>query len=253
MFFVVFVWWGMIYYSFLPLHISAGFKPPGEGGSIPECLARAFATLKLFCLANKLNVYGIKNFTTQNMHAGKNAFPWLGCKGSDSIVILKFLRFYAALILREDGWSAQEQQLLKWMIGGAEAGLSFSQGIHGHGIWLTRSCVLHLRRCVQRFGNFYACLANYSLQHRYSLYAMVPKLHAYLHFRADFDDFLHGGREVCLNPACFDNSMSEDFIGRVARQSRRISFKKIEWTILRSYQVKTKFVIDKFTKLRRNG
>ncbi len=185
------------------------------------------------------------------MHAEKNAFPWLGCKGSDSIVILKFLKFYAALNLREDGWSAQEQEVLKWIVGGAEAGLSFSQGIHGHGIWLTRSCVVHLRRCVQRFGHIYACLAHYSLQHRYCLYAMVPKLHAYLHFRADFDDFLHDGRERCLNPATFDNSMSEDFIGRIARQSRRVPFKKIERTILHSYQVKAKFAIDKFTKLRR--
>ena len=48
-----------------------------------------------------------------------------------------------------------------------------------------------------------------------------------------------------------DNSMSEDFIGKVARQSRRVAFKNIVKTIINAYQVKAKIVIDKFQKRHR--
>ena len=164
--------------------------------------------------------------------------------------MLKWLRFFVALVLQQDGWSRTDRKVLNWVISGAKDGLAFSQGIHGHGIWLAQSCVVFLRKTLQSFGASYALLANHCLNCGYSLYGMVPKLHAHLHFRADFDDSLAGGWPHTLNPAVFDNSMSEDFIGKVARLSRRISFKNIERTILHSYQVKVKFEIDKFKKRR---
>ena len=70
-----------------------------------DCLARAFANLKLWCMANSLQVFSIRGFTVANMHANRNAFPWLGCKGADSIVILKWLLFYANLELQQQGVS----------------------------------------------------------------------------------------------------------------------------------------------------
>ena len=45
--------------------------------------------------------------------------------------------------------------------------------------------------------------------------------------------------------------MSEDFIGKVARQSRRVAFKNIVKAIINAYQVKAKIVIDKFQKRHR--
>ena len=185
------------------------------------------------------------------MHAGKNAFPWLGCKGSDSVVVLKFLRFYVALILGEGGQSPSDQQALKWMLSASENGLAFTQGIHGHSIWLVPSCVRHFRNSVNRFGIAYAHLAAFCMGRGYCLYGMVPKLHALMHFRTDFDDSLREQRPHTLNPAVFDNSMSEDFIGKVARQSRRVPFKNIEKTIINAYQVKAKIVIDKFQQRHR--
>ena len=219
---------------------------------MPACLARAFSSLKLFCMANRLQVFSIRSFTTANMHAARNAFPWLGCKGADPIVILKWMRWYSALELLNTGWSVRDRSILFWISSGAKAGLAFSQGIHGHGIWLGPSCVAHLKHAVQHFGNAYAHLAHHCLNSGYCLFGQVPKLHSYMHFRTDFDDSTQQRREHTLNPAVFDNSMSEDFIGRVARQSRRVPFRGIEKTILRSYQVKAKFAIDKFKKCHRH-
>ena len=225
-----------------------GFNEAGDNGQA-ACLARAFANLNLFCSANNMKIYSIRGFTVANMHAARNAFPWLGCKGADSITILKWIRFYAGLQLQQNGWSLTEKKVLEWMLSCSRAGLSFSQGIHGHGIWMGPSCVSHCRSAVQRFGNSYAYLADYCLKQGYCLYGMVPKLHSYMHFRTDFDDSLKEGRENTLNPAVFDNSMSEDFVGRISRQSRRVPFKRIEWTILRCYMVKAKLQIKRVCKL----
>ena len=79
-----------------PLATDPGFLEDTDN-QMPTCLKRAFSNLKLFCLANGLQVSGIRNFTVQNMHAARNAFPWVGCKGSDTIVILKWLCFFLRL------------------------------------------------------------------------------------------------------------------------------------------------------------
>ena len=148
----------------------------------------AFGNLKLFCLANGYSLNGIRGFTVAKMHAAKNAHPWLGCKGSDSIIIAKWLRFYTALCLLEDHWTEQDRKVLQWVIDGTSAGLAFSQGIHGHGIWLQPSCLAFLRKSVQTFGNCYALLANHAVGLGQSLYGCVPKLHAWMHFCADMHD-----------------------------------------------------------------
>lgn len=186
------------------------------------------------------------------MHSARGAFPYLGCKGSDTIIILKWLQFLTGLYLQDEHWSLEERGALKWMLRGAKAGLAFSQGVHGHGIWLQPSCVSFLRQACQRFGNAYSHLASHCVQKGYSLFGMMPKLHACMHFRSDFDDSIQQQRLLTLNPAVFDNSMSEDFIGKIARQSRRISFRKVEKQILLSYQTKAHFEIARFKK-RRSG
>ena len=227
-----------------------GFTVQGEANSIDKCLERAFGNLSLFCLSNDLRVQSVRNFTVLNMHGAKGAFPYSGCKGADTITILKWLLFLTGLHLEDESWSVEDKSALSWMNQGCKAGLAFSQGIHGHGLWLKRSCVVSLRAAYQRFGNAYSHLASHCVRKQYTLVGMVPKLHALMHFRTDCDQAILEDREFTLNAASFDCSMSEDFIGRIARQSRRISFRNVEREILLSFQTKAKFAIDRFTKNR---
>ena len=106
--------------------------------------------------------------------------------------------FLGRLYLADDGWSSQDQQVLTWIRDGAMAGLSFSQGIHGHGIWLKGSCVWFMRKDVQTFGSCYSHLASHSLHQNYNLFGMVPKLHAMMHYRTDFDLSVREQRECSL-------------------------------------------------------
>ncbi len=210
-------------------------------------MERAFGQLMLWSAVSKERVNGIRGFTLLNMHAAKGAFPWVGCKGADSIVLLKFLVFFSGLQLNQGGWTFRERQALKWIQDGSKAGLQFSQGIHGHGIWLPPSCSLFLRKAIHKFGACYSLLAKHSLDHGYSLFGMIPKLHALMHFKPDLDTALRGDR-YAISPATFDTSMCEDFIGRISRHSRRISYRNLERGVLFAWQVKTKLMIDKFQK-----
>lgn len=203
----------------------------------------------LWCVVSKERVNGIRSFTVLNMHAAKGAFPWVGCKGFDSIVLLKFLVFFSGLQLHQAGWSCREKLVLRWICDGSKAGLQFSQGIHGHGIWLPPSCSLFLRKAIRKFGACYSLLAKYAFDHGYCLYGMIPKLHALMHYKPDLDAAVSQNR-FAINPATFDTSMCEDFIGRVSRHSRRISYRNLERGVLFAWQVKTKLTIDRFVKNR---
>ena len=221
---------------------------PGESCSVPSRLERAYGSLKLYCYLRKLQIR-LRGFTLQNMHyGGAKAFPWLGCKGSDSMIVLKWVKFFAALKLQQHGWSKENEQTLQWILDGANAGISWGEGLFSHGLWLKRSCNRHLARAVQRFASCYCRLAKFCCQNEYSLYGMVPKLHALVHFRADLDDSIERNQVAALSPTCFDNSMSEDFIGKIAKQSRRISFRNVEHQLLLHYKTKLKFQINKFRK-----
>ena len=109
------------------------------------------------------------------MHAARNAHPWLGCKGADTITILKWLRFYTGLQREQPGWSLGDREVLWWMLCGAKSGLAFSRGIHGHGIWLAPSCVAHCRRSLQKFADSYAYLAHHCLQKNGPCLAWSPR------------------------------------------------------------------------------
>eukprot|EP00435_Cladocopium_sp_Y103_P034029 s147_g8.t1 len=85
------------------------FTVQGEGNAMAKCLDRAWGNLLLFCNAQNLRVDGVRGFTVLNLHASKGAFPWLGCKGSDSITLLKWLIFLARLHL--SGAAGQNAQV----------------------------------------------------------------------------------------------------------------------------------------------
>ena len=223
----------------------------GEGYSVGARLERAYGSLRLFCDVKTLGLR-LRGFTVQNFHQGPNqAFPYVGSKGADTIIIMKWLLFFSRLQLDvQTSLSPRDREVLLWISSGAKAGLSWGQGLHGHGLWLKQSCARYLRQANHKFCSCYSFLATHCLERGVSLFGMIPKFHALDHFRADFDDSLAAGLERTLNPACFDNSCSEDFIGKIAKQSRRISYKNIERALLLAYCVKAKFVHDKFCKER---
>ena len=182
-------------------------------------------------------VNGLRSFSKEKLHfPTMNSFPYVGCKGSDTVVLLKWISFYAGL--------KDEELLVKT----ADHGLAF-QTIHGHGLWLRPGCRKSIERSVAGFLAGYAKLAQRALQQRRTLFCMVPKVHAFAHFQHDAEKAKD--EPFTMNPGAFDTSMSEDFVGHVARQSRRISFKNIVENTVLAYKVRANLIIQRFKKARR--
>lgn len=168
------------------------------------------------------------------------SFPWLGCKGSDSILLLRWLRFLGGLQRVADPASI----VFPLIVQATDSALAF-QAIHRNGIWLKKSCRKGISRSALGFVQNYARLAHNTYQRQLQLYAMVPKIHSMHHFPVELET---SGEHLACNPALFDCSMSEDFIGRVARQSRRVSYVNIVHNTILAYKVKARFVIKRFKK-----
>ena len=222
--------------AIVQLCMDGHFDSPGDSVDIVKRLARAWSCFELFLSARGGTVGGVRSFTRDKLHlADSRSFPWLACKGSDTIPLLEFVQFYATL---------KGETLLA---AGAAAGLA-TQGIHRHGIWVPATCAKNLHKHVQDFLYAYARLAQRALNQQRTLFAMVPKIHALDHWRYDLQR--GSQRRFCVNPALWDCSASEDFIGQVSRQSRRSSSRSLIENTLLAYKVRACLTIRLFKKKR---
>lgn len=223
--------------AIISLALDGHFDEPEDTKNLADRLVRAWSFFSLWMTATGNTVNGLRSFSKEKLHfPTMNSFPYVGCKGSDTVVLLKWIRFFAGL---------KHEELL---VTTADHGLAF-QTIHGHGLWIRPSCRKAIERSVAGFLAGYAKLAQKALQNRRTLFSMVPKVHAFAHFQHDAEKAKD--EPFTMNPGAFDTSTSEDFVGHVARQSRRISYKNIVENTVLAYKVRANLTIQRFKKARR--
>lgn len=223
------------------------FNNPGNRSKdIKIRLELAWAHFELWFDTHGTAPGGIRSFSKDKLHyTTANSFPWIGCKGSDTIILLKWLQFFTQFLLRHET-DQEHSNTERIILDGVQAGLKWSQSMHRHSVWLPPACAKQLLASAHAFCASYARLADISLRSKLTLFSMVPKIHSMLHFIADLRDALEQRSPYIANPATFDCSMNEDFIGRIARQSRRISIRNAERSVLQAYLCKLKFVIKRY-------
>ena len=223
------------------------FDEIGAGAGIVDRFSRAWSHFALWCSSEKVTTSGIRAFTKDKLHFNTmNSFPWVGCKGSDSILLLRWLRFFAGLKLRE----FPDLECLPLIIEACDHGLAF-QAFHRHGLFLKPGCRDNISRSCRMFLFCYAKLAGIALQNQQTLFAQLPKGHALAHIFMFLEMSKRQGHAVCLNPGVWDCSQSEDFVGKVARQSRRVSYRNVVNNTLLAYLVKTRSVLKDYIKQKR--
>ena len=228
------------------------FDAPMESQALDARLTRAYSYFQLFCLQEGEKPLAVRTFSRAKLHFEKAYnFPYITGKGSDSVLILKFLIFFLRLQLTQSVPSPHAG-MLRLMVQAAEAGLFFTQSIHGHGLFLAPSCANNIKKSIQAFANNYVRLASRALQERLTLFSMVPKVHSMCHFREYLKASQQDPHGRVLNVGLWDCSANEDFVGKVARSARRISNRKLEDGVIRAYLVKTKFVLKRH-KAKRAG
>ena len=221
------------------------YDAPGDSVAIVERLKRAWSSFTLWCEANSQSPQSMRSFSKEKLHyATATSFPFIGCKGSDTILLLKYLQWFAGLQLN----ASPQTELLHLIKLGCERGLGL-QAIHHHALWLPPGCRSQIYEMAKGFSHTYCRLAALAFNRNFTLYGMVPKAHALGHIYHDLERTRQNA--FSINPALWDTSSSEDFVGRVARQSRRIGYRNIVSNTLLAYKVKCKFVIQRFKKQRR--
>ena len=233
--------------SIIMLAMDGYFDSPGDSLAVDARLSRAWASFALWCHTQRVTTSGIRSFSKEKLHFGTSrTFPWAGCKGSDTILILRWIQWFSGLHLPSNPGSHK----LMLVVRACASGLAF-QGIHRHGIFLEKSCRTTIITSRKRFLHCYAELARVSLLENRTLYAMVPKAHSFDHIQHNLETIPQESKAV--NPGFYDCSQSEDFVGRVARQSRRVSYRLICENVLLAYKVKARLVIGRFQKARKLG
>ena len=221
--------------------------PADPSEDLGQRLASAWAHFRLWCETIGTSPATVRSFSREKLHFQTlSSFPYIGCKGSDTILFLRWLQLFLRTQLATETTPAMFV-MLQQMLRCANGAIEF-QCIHHHGIWLRRQCAQRIHKACRDFCGGYCLLADMCLNSRRTLFGMVPKIHALDHFRWELQCALEEQRCVTLNPCVFDCSMNEDFVGRLARQSRRIGFKKVNHNLILAYLVKAKTVIKKFKR-----
>ena len=97
----------------------------------------------------------------------------------------------------------------------------------------------------------YSFLAHGCLEENFPGYSLKSTIHALHHFAVDLDLALQTGAQSYPNPLLFDNSQSEDFIGRTARVSRSTHARGTALRGLQRHLVKVKCLVKKDQALKK--
>ena len=209
-------------------------------------LGRAWASFDSLCDAHGQRPQSIRSFSKEKLHYSTcTSYPFISCKGSDRVLLLKYVQWFSGLQIAGSN-NAESVRLVKLGCDGSKFG-----GIHRHGLWLTQSCRDHPYRITKSFCHTYCKLAAHCYQRQLRLYGLAPKAQALGHIYVDLEECWRNS--FSINPAVRDCSSSEDFAGRVGRQSRRVSYCTVVHNTLPAYLIKTRFVVSRFKKAKRTA
>ena len=223
------------------------FNIQGESNRKEVLLRRAHSSFKMYCMAFSKSA-GLRSFTPVFFnHASWSAFPWVNCKGSDSMLLLHWLRTQLAAF-RNEVLDPAHTELFTLMHAGATYAVDFTSLTYSHRLWLSRSCASNLASLMNSFLRVYQCLASRSMQ-RYAFagFGMKGKLHMLCHSRHDLAQWLSDPSITLLpNPQMWGCECNEDVVGRISRLSRRCSHRLVEVRTLELYLMKCKALHTRF-------
>ena len=202
------------------------------GSSNEENMNAMNRKLKAFVKENRLTFHAAK-LTLDLIGAGTPNSYACGSwnKGQDSVVLMQFLPWLL------DQLSAKDRPY-KYISEGAKAIGKCLHTLYEEEAFMPLSAAREAAESGFRFLLCYAKLVEYSMQHARLLYNLTPKIHYFHHMvwclRAAARD--KQGLQRVYNPVCNSTSQCEDFIGNIARLSRRVSPKLPHSRVLRRYQ-----------------
>lgn len=227
---------------------------PGPTTNVKDVLARAHNDFKWSCKHEIAHATpNMKGFTKELFHFPRlDSFPWGGWKGSDSMLVLRWLLRVLRHGVRDVNMDARPMVALtqsaldpshipffEAMHDAAQSGLLVFRILHQPNLWENRQNSEQLVESVDLFCAAYSFLAKKSLDMRMCRFHLEPTLHQYLHLGVRVRLILQNPRvQRVLSPCSFLCESGEDFIGRIARISRRAPARNLCMRTIQRYLIK---------------
>eukprot|EP00438_Fugacium_kawagutii_P033436 Skav208822 [mRNA] locus=scaffold667:186295:199814:+ [translate_table: standard] len=205
--------------------------------NIDDRFTRAHSSFALWCLAEGKRA-GLRSFTKRffNMTSLMSA-AWCSSKASDSILLLQWLVWFLKLNLQFPtvvGFEATLRDMLEL----CESTLALNM-VYNHGLFWERSCATAFYIHCMTMLRAYSVLGNTALRLKIRAYIQKPKHHALHHVAFWVKQQLKTSTPLVLSPATFNCDMNEDYVGRVARLSRRVSIRLCDMRVAQRIFLKT--------------
>ena len=227
---------------------------PGPSEAVTEQLSRAYQDFAFWTKHEwpGRTMQSLKMFTKDLFHwPRKEAFPAGRFKGSDCMLMLRWLHCIMQQGVVEgdarQGRSLLENALEEWhvplfheILRASHAGVEYFHILSRWGVWLYREKAQELGLLAAEFTQGFAKLAKLCHAKGMPRFHLVPALHAFHHFYYDTKLFLElpGMPEVFLSPAVVGCEADEDFVGKVARLTRKVHARSTTQRSLERYCVK---------------
>ena len=223
------------------------FHLDGEGNGRPTLFKRAHMHFKLWCCAMS-EAPGLRSFSEGFFNLSSwSSYAWVNCKGSDSMLLLRWLQTQLFAFMREP-LHADDVDTLRLMREGCQYAIVFMHNLYNHGLWLTPGCARQVASGMRRFIKVFNCLAHLArTRHNYTAYPKKSKLHMLTHTVHDLEMWLSNPAIKRIpNVLIWSCEMNEDIVGRLSRLSRRCAAKQGARRTLELYLIKCKSVSRRF-------
>ena len=222
------------------------FDYEGSTVNMEDRMNRAHGAFALWCSTLSkspgLRSFSMRYFNMKNLLSA----PWANSKGSDSVMLLQWLQHTLHVNINCPNVAGYEQ-LLKRMLQVVDAALGIRM-VHSHKLWLERQCAHMLYYKIMTTLRGYSVLAREAVRLKIRAFVQKPKQHSLHHIGWELKSELQKGATLILNPQCYGCEMSEDFIGRISRLSRRVGFRLVHLRVIQRYFIKVRVLLDKRRK-----
>lgn len=225
----------------------------GSTKNLPHRLIRAHAHFRLWAQTNHKNP-SLRSFSKAylNIKSSKSS-PWCNSKGSDTVLILEYLRFYVGLLVASPEWATCScLDMLKLCRSLLEHSLNMCSVIYKHNLFLQRDCASRLYLEGMVVLRAYKRLAKFFAEEQKAGFRLKPKYHAMFHLLYDLRNALKGTSPMILSPIIWACEQNEDHVGRVSKLSRVLATKNITLRLTQRYFLKTKALMRKHLASRKS-
>ena len=213
---------------------------------------RAHGSFKMYCCATS-QAAALRSFSSLFFNSPSwTCYPWVSCKGSDSMVLLKWIQVQAKAFLLTP-LDPSHSATLELIADRARYAVEFTRHTYRHNLWVPRRCSERLLKTMDKFLRAYNCLAVWSRdRHDFTGWAKKGKLHMVCHAKQELEDLLQDP-SIQFTPSLqlFSCEGNEDVIGRISRLSRRCTHKISALRTLELYLIKCRAVATRFRRSRR--